>query len=372
MITIDSNPNALNSVYQPIRFQVSSNKMNPELKIRCDLQYTQNGQATWVDLASWVQDPYAGESYFIFQCERFLNSVMEIILPSITHNQTIEDTTSLVQFKATFTEMIFDQNEDYVNSDSANSGTFQATNLILQVNDQYDLDDFLLENDTKRFLSDSPYVRTGYMSQLLPFSYIEYDSENEYYRKYHLTKSPGATGNLDVVITAGPDEISRTISFDIHSRPNTNCFEFLFLNKRGGFDSFIFLNKTLKELEIDRETHLKIGTSNTLIGELSSVSITSEESRVIFSDFINDQTADWLHDVLESPVVYWVDQSTGVKRLKPIYVLNKKQVIIDEGMIQLEIQFRLSTEKINQTSFKIGASPASQVPASNEWQSTWA
>lgn len=169
-ITIDTTPNAtLNSVFQPILFEVSSNKSNSELKIKCKIQYYQN--STWKTLSIQTVDKDV-DGKFICYAHQALNAAIAVSLPQGTHGQVISDSESMVKFRVQFTELIYDADDLYVESDTLQSSEYFCTNTIFQALETGSPEDFVIVAGDGKVLTNQATERKVKANQPVVISYI--------------------------------------------------------------------------------------------------------------------------------------------------------------------------------------------------------
>lgn len=168
-ITINTTPNALSSVFQPILFNVSSDKANAELKIRCKVQYYQD--STWKTLTNLTIDKN-GAGTFDCYVHQALNAALAVSLPQGIHEAVVTDSESLIKFRVRFTELIYDADDLYSESDTSLSSEYHCSNIIFQTDEEGSPSDFQIIADDGSFLTGQSLNRKIRANQPVIVSYI--------------------------------------------------------------------------------------------------------------------------------------------------------------------------------------------------------
>lgn len=151
-ITINTSPNALSSVFQPILFNVSSNNAAPELKIHCKVECFLD--AAWKTVNTQVIDK---NNTGTFDCyiQQAVNAALAVFLPLGNHNTQVADEQSLVSFRVRFAELIHDANKLFIEAATLQSASFKAANIIFQAIETGSPDDFTIKTSgVGKFLRD--------------------------------------------------------------------------------------------------------------------------------------------------------------------------------------------------------------------------
>jgi hypothetical protein len=138
---------------------------------------------------------------------------------------------------------------------------------------------------------------------------------------------------------------------------NHDTYRFHFLNKLGGWDSFTFIRASKKRAEITRTSYKRnIGglTSASAYGynakdaSMVDYDIKYKESIKVQSDWVKENTHEWLFELISSPQVYVEDSTYG---LVSVNITNNqydyKQEKTDK-LFNIEIEFRYSFDKYRQ------------------------
>jgi|GEM_PF-4833550 len=150
-VTINTSPNSLSSVFQPILFNVSSDKTNAELKIKCRIEYLVD--SSWTLLANITVDKNSSGSFDCY-IHQALNAAIEINFPQGSHEQVIGDTGSMIEYRVAFIELIYDADGLFSESDSLQSASFHCSNILFQSTETATPSDFIIEAGDGRFLGD--------------------------------------------------------------------------------------------------------------------------------------------------------------------------------------------------------------------------
>lgn len=137
--------------------------------------------------------------------------------------------------------------------------------------------------------------------------------------------------------------VSEVLTYEVESKP-CNGRTFFYLTRKGGFDTFHFLSIEETELKTDRSTFL----TSSGVGALE---ITGERSKVLVSRFLTISEAEWLQELFESPFVLAEYVYSGIRTLRKVVITSKKQLTTSADMIRFEIEYQLSQEPLNQTSY---------------------
>lgn len=136
-----------------------------------------------------------------------------------------------------------------------------------------------------------------------------------------------------------------------------DTFRFHFLNKVGGWDSFTFIRASVRRAEINRSTYKKRSSdmlTSTTYGysakdsNMIDYDIKMREIYRVQSDWIKEDTYEWLYELFTSPQVYVDDATYG---LVAVNILNSaydfKQDVRDK-LFNIEIEFRYSFDNYRQ------------------------
>lgn len=160
------------------------------------------------------------------------------------------------------------------------------------------------------------------------------------------------------IFDATPAAVSELFTYTI----DTNCndrfpnYRLHFLNRLGGFDSFTFVMKSHKSIDIARETYRKaLGTETLGVWSysLSDQQTTQFDTQItpklnIESDWITDAEASWLEELVTSPAVYIDDATNG---LIPVVIQNtnyETRQKVNEKLINIKLSLIYSYDNQRQ------------------------
>lgn len=176
MITIDTAPDTLSSVFDEIYFDVSSDKANPELRIKCEIQVYKD--SAWSTIATKTVDKYQSGTFFRLYIHSNIKSAIEEVLPSMADEKKLTDSASLIQFRCVFTELVYDADELYTESDDLTTpNDYFATNLIIDYYKFEAIDHFITDGESKRFLTSRPEKTRTFIDQIETVSFIHDGSQ---------------------------------------------------------------------------------------------------------------------------------------------------------------------------------------------------
>lgn len=145
-------------------------------------------------------------------------------------------------------------------------------------------------------------------------------------------------------------------------RINNDCtrfttYRFHFLNRLGGFDSFTFIRKDKKLINIERKTFKKIYGTQTATGWsyakterlINQTHVNLKDSITVNSDWITDNEAIWLEDLLHSPVVYLDDATHGLVAVNIDASTYEIIESVDEKLFNIILTFNYSYQRYRQS-----------------------
>lgn len=154
-LNINRNPGFISSAYRPLIFRVISSVGVPELQIKADIYSRNVITDTFVYLATKYQKKYKGTSYFVFDVSNVIQTQLtldrKITIPAASIITSC--TNSILEYKVVFTEVYYDANGFMTEYLSVTSGVFKATNSIWQVEDDHDLNDYIIPAETGKATS---------------------------------------------------------------------------------------------------------------------------------------------------------------------------------------------------------------------------
>ena len=134
-------------------------------------------------------------------------------------------------------------------------------------------------------------------------------------------------------------------------------YRFHFLNRLGGFDSFSCIKRDKKIIGIERKTFKKLyGTQTSTAWSyatkerlINQTHVNLKDSITVNSDWIDDNEAVWLEDLLHSPVVYMDDSTYGLVAVN--IDTNSYEIVeaVDEKLFNISFTFNYSYERYRQS-----------------------
>jgi hypothetical protein len=143
---IQRNPGYISSAYRPLIFRLTSSVGALELQIKAEIYARNDVTATFTYLATKYQKKYKGTAYFVFDVSNVIQTQLsfdrQITLPAASIITACNN--SILEYKVVFTEVYYDSNGFPTEYRSVTSGIFKATNSIWQVEDDHDLNDYII------------------------------------------------------------------------------------------------------------------------------------------------------------------------------------------------------------------------------------
>jgi hypothetical protein len=187
--------------------------------------------------------------------------------------------------------------------------------------------------------------------------------------KKHLILLPSILHDSYVVkFKDGATEIGPTINITIEKATCTPT-TLLWLNSRGGYDSYAFEYKRTEELQAARDISRR-QLSNLTASQYSVSSIESGINGVLQSDYLDNDSMGLLSALIESPLVYLVHLDNGAYNYVPVNILTKSLPKRRRSLEKFEIEYELAFERINQNSLNV--QPSIPAPSNDvEWENLW-
>lgn len=167
----------------------------------------------------------------------------------------------------------------------------------------------------------------------------------------------GASYYTVAVLSGGlsPTRITELRRFNIDSACRYTPVRLHFLNKLGGFDAFNFKKASKNNTDINRKTYKKLlgtqsGTSFTYSSSdrvVNNMSISTDDSVKITSDWLSEEESFWLKELVSSPIVFQElnGQLIPVQITDTKYEQKKKDT---EKIFNLELTFNYSVTNYRQ------------------------
>jgi hypothetical protein len=133
-------------------------------------------------------------------------------------------------------------------------------------------------------------------------------------------------------------------------------YELYFLNKLGGYDTFSFLKKSNFKSEIKRETYKRnfgelTSATNYSINEnqrgRKDYSTVIDDTITLRSDYINEETQNWLEELVTSPDIYMLRDGEHI----PIQIVTsqfEREQTVNKKLFNLIIDIKFSYKRFRQ------------------------
>jgi len=324
---------------------------------------------------------------FDFDVANYLRTVLEhyFYLPFGLTDITY-DSKTIENYTVKFTEEFDDLDGLLFEGDDDTSSGKKVLNATLQHLETQTLTAFeLLNGQTRRFLTNSPEkkIRVDEEEQVgffisnqggmddIRLKYQTYDLNgnangwNEKAIKDFSTNKRGIVGvNSELGISSSVSKLEIKIYDETHGADISETKVFIidhlcynspvrvhFLNRLGAFDSFTFTGykkEIIKSKKVLFEKGLALSFNiedrgSTVLG------IKAYQVFQVFSQYLNYTTLQWLSELLTSPEVYIQQTISGTKKIIPIIVSNKSDVIADDsGMVKIKLIYAMANELIIQ------------------------
>jgi hypothetical protein len=392
-ITIEQTPDTFSPVYNPIIFVVSSdNTSESNFSYIFDLYY----DGTLQTRHRMPANPSNGLGKI---------DVRRILESQITHDIEVstsgwaQNTNSYKKFYIKFGEEYDVSGVTTVDADLETSADFYAYNSVFEYLDfiDYTSGNYLLAATSDKFLTNSPdqYFNTGNRAWLYLINNDPTTVSKARFKKYNSSGTlldtqdvnnssynTNTDSNRFLRIGVGPWNVSQTINgtwldnasyytVEVLNGSNTRISEIKtfyiqdtckytpirlhWLNKLGGFDSFNFSLINRKSSTIEKSFYNKpagsfSGSSFSFSKSdrsQNALNITYEDSVLINSDWLTDQEAIWLKELVTSPVVFQELNSV----LIPVTIQDTKyeeKERISSSLFNLQITFNYSNKNNRQ------------------------
>ena len=315
------------------------------------------------------------DELFRFDFSNFLQASLTFDLASLGQLQVISPTAgSVMEYVIRFIEEFDDKDGLVKTADSTVTSIKRATNITLQHKETQDLDVFRSNNTSQRFLTNAPddkliklteEEQLSFLTTLTAMNYnvSTYDINGGLVLSTNKTiqditnfrgvvpvipPTPLNYSYFEIKLIDGGAVIrSETRKFTI----DTKCYDkprrFWFLNRLSGFDAFTFTGD-ISEQTRSRQTKYErdLGFSFVVKDRGDTVlGVKASENFEAISDFLTKDEADWLVEMLTSPLLFIQEGSDFI----PIIISSRRQVTFDtDKLIQFKIKYTYANELILQ------------------------
>jgi hypothetical protein len=135
-----------------------------------------------------------------------------------------------------------------------------------------------------------------------------------------------------------------------------DTYRFHFLNKLGGWDTFTFIRGHKKKSNIERSTYKSnnnVATSSTYsysVKDFSSVDYNTKlsESINVISDWVSEETYEWLYELISSPQVYLDDSTYGLVAINITNNSYEFKTDSQDKIFNISLDFKYSSDNYRQ------------------------
>jgi hypothetical protein len=340
---------------------------------------TENGTVFETDLIASRRIDTPASGVFTFNFASMLQAILSFNVASLA-STGITNTSPLAvkDYAVKFVEEYDDENGLQFESSEVASAEHEAHNITRQADEVESIDQYLMQNITKTFLTNQPAAITVGDTEHAQLHFVVDDSIGDVqYRvkKYDssdaqigatfvsagftLVNNRGiisveasmwdaATAYIEVTLNTDPagSVLGAAQRYNIDRRCYLHPVRFHWLNRAGGFDSYTFTADFEQEIVTGRSLFEKTRTSASTVEDrgLGSFNVKADRSFNIFSGFEPLSTRQWLEELITSPVVYY---EAGTD-LIPIVLTVKDHVIDVNGMVQMEVSYSHSNSLVIQ------------------------
>ena len=284
---------------------------------------------------------------------------------------------SIRDYGVLFTEQYFDENGILSDFDKLPSTEHEVMNATRQHDEAQDMTAYLLQNSTKKFLTNAPKLEV-FDTEDIQLHFVTFDTVTQvrsWVQKYDsagaaigapvqgattpLTNHRGMlsldssswdanTAYIEVKLTddLGTTDLSETKRIYIKRNCTSNGRRFYWLNRLGGIDAYTFTANYSEGLQIERETYQRPKDFNfNVIDRGRGVSvIRAKRSNEITSEFVSNAVANWLSELFTSPDVFIKENG----QLVPVVLGNKEVSTSSTDMVRLTAQWTYANDLILQ------------------------
>lgn len=340
---------------------------------------TENGTIFETDLIASrrITTPSAG--VFTFNFASMLQAVLSFNAASLL-STGITNTSPLAvkDYAIRFIEEYDDQDGLQFESSEKASAEHEAHNITRQVNEVVSIDEFLMINITKSFLTNQPQtISIGATEHAqLHFLVKETIGDVQYRVKkfdssdvqigstfistgFTLVNNRGiisiessmwddATAYIEVTLNTDPSGsvLGQFQRYNINRQCYIHPIRFHWFNRAGGFDSYTFTADFEQSIMTGRSLFEKTRTSTSTVEDrgLGTFNVKADKSFSIFSGFEPLTTRQWLEELITSPVVFYEDGTD----LIPIVLSVREHIIEVNGIVQMEVSYTHSNSIVIQ------------------------
>jgi hypothetical protein len=348
-ITINSAPDLTTAGYRPVLFNVSSGTSGI-VRIIADIYI--NGTSASDIKASIDKDPNYGTTYvfdFDFQsvCQDYLSADLEDI--DYQAREIVNTTNSVAKIQIKFYEVIESGGvlttawkEDGSGTPETVSSFYYVMNTTLQHGGYINLDNYINDNSSKLFLTDSPFKQTVKTTETIQLSFLtssanyggqitQYDSSGSSVQAtgfggyahtnysaillYDCSLTHADAAYFDVWLElVGSIQNSEKKRYYIDRVCNENALRLKWVNPLGGIDSHTFNARRIEKTSFKTQTYQSVkgveeGYALRDRGD-TVLTVDGRESKTIYSEAIDKEHLEWLSQIGLSNNV-WIDNGVS-------------------------------------------------------------
>lgn len=368
-ISIIAQPNNLESVFEEIRFTVSSDAVADDLKVKAKLEYSRdNVSFTSLGLMYGEID----EDNYNFNFSNRLQTIVTHDVYDITQNDLIANTpNSIIYYKVTFIEQYANSiglQEDFA---TLSSTVKQVANTRIMRLDELNLDSFVLTSNTSKLLTNTPKQRIVQPNDLIQLSFLHSaeailepivllngnELDNVYIGTVELNHNRGVLllkvadiiesdtrfFTLHFVNNEDDTVLSETLEFIIDTNCYSDTFQICWLNNRGGFDTYTFVGGNVETKDYAKETTTKYLSNNSNKSDSDTQVVSSQTQTTIttYSLWETYETRKWLSELHASPITFLIENGERIA----IDIKNKSLTVKqDKKLLQIPVEFSFINE----------------------------
>jgi hypothetical protein len=324
-----------------------------------------------------IDTPVAG--VFTFNFASMLQAILSFNVASLS-STGITNTSPLAvsDYAVMFVEEYDDESGLQFESSEKASAEHEAHNITRQVDEVAEIDEYLMQNVTKSFLTNQPEaIKIGDQEKAqlhflvkdtigdVQYRVKKYDDNDVQIGATFISGGSTLLNNRGIISIEASmwDAATSYIEVTLNTDPggsvlggfqryeiDRSCYlhpvRFHWLNRLGGFDSYTFTADFEQAVVTRRSLFEKTRTSSSTVENrgLGSFDIKADRTFGIFSRFESLATREWLEELITSPVVYYENGTD----LIPIVLTVSEHIIDLNGMVQMEVSYTHSNSLVIQ------------------------
>jgi len=376
-ITITTNPDSISAAYRPVIWTATSDdvtiaRMIADVKIDGTIR------------ANIDKDPNLGETdEFDFDIQSVVQDFLTQNLEDISSTTIVDGTNSEVKVLVDLYEVLETTadtlstawEEDGSGTPDLSSSSIHCLNATLQHEETQNMDAFSVDDETKRFLTNSPKTLTIGRNETAQLAFVT-DEPTIRLQLFETSDIGGLTiTTVDKSLADKRGELlidvasllSNTVSFTVRLLNTANfvrsetisyviddvCHDeekrIKWLNPLGGIDSYTFISQTSQEVRFTSRTFRKRIEKGFSVDERGETVLSSkaEDHFQVFSRAENRAAIKWLAEIGGNHVNAWIDDGTNYV---PIIITGRKSGILHTrtGVTQMAVRYKLANQRESQ------------------------